>query len=188
MATPLNPDMIIGIDCGKSGAIVYWNKDITKAVKMPESSQEIYEYLKYLHSICERPLVVIERQQLMGKDFSNPGKPYRAMKLVSNFTEIISFLLTLGMPCVQVMPVTWMKKLQIHIKDEEYSSRKKRFVGIAAKKAPTIKVTQWNADAILIVAFARVMMQSDQKWLRDKMTPKDIAILTGELQSFEIQF
>ena len=140
-------NLIIGIDPGKTGAIVYHYTGTqgVEAVKMPKDGHQFRDFLKRIIRPGDKPIVFIERVHIRPTD----GK-VSAAKFKSHYDNLIFVLETLDLPFVQIVPITWQKGLHIWKKGEEKKDRKNRFKEIAASRHPNLKVYLWSADALLI--------------------------------------
>lgn len=161
----MNYDVVIGIDCGKSGSISsYYNKKY-HAVKMPSTSEDVSSYIKYLSSIGNA-IVIVEKVMLRSGDENN-HKMFRMAKLVKNYNEVVTVLKILGVDFVEVFPKTWQNYITPDIKEVDYSIRKKRLkYHVENMLKSHIKVTLWNADALLLVLFGIKKQQFDPFWLQ----------------------
>lgn len=169
-------DAIIGVDPG--GGLAIWRKGVSicHTLKMPKDLHELNDYLVYINSICKQPLAFIEKVNVRPDDIGdrndpvNRGKIYRIETMVKNYTRLQEIFYNMKIPYVLVHPMTWQAKLNLRMKGEEKKDRKNRYKAFAAEKYPNIKrVTLWNADAILIMHFARFMLKNNPEYILDKL-------------------
>ena len=169
----MNIDCIIGIDPGKSGGIVVWRPNFkTEAKKMPAELTDLVEWFAYMNSVCH-PIVFVEKLQMRPDDIvGNPGKAFRIQKMLADFEKLKTILTLTDTPFVLVNPMKWQSALKLRLKGEEKPARKHRYQREAAKLYPDVKVTLWNADALLITHFGRKMLNEDEKWILQNLPVK----------------
>ena len=120
--------------------------------------------MSYLKSIG-KSVVILEKIIFRKGDELN-GKMFRMAKLVRNYNEIVTILKLHRIDFVEVMPKTWQNYITPDIKETDYSIRKKRLKFHAENTLKTaIKVTLYNADALLLVLFGIKKEQFDPFWL-----------------------
>jgi len=150
--------VIIGIDPGAKGAIAFMDKGETMVVSIPETDKDIEEILRWYPG--ERKFAVLEQvhaTKIMG--VSNAfafGGYYRCMRMA---------LSILNIPYELVTPQRWQKDLGIIVRgsgkklsEMTGKDRKDKKAGNRAKAQqlfPDIKITNDNADALLIAYWAR---------------------------------
>jgi hypothetical protein len=166
-----NIDLVVAVDPGKGGAIsVYRNKIIT-TVYMPKTEKDLNDYFKYLREISENPILFCEHVQARPSDMIG-GKAFAIIKMLKQYNELSFCIKSHHIPLIPVYPITWQTRLKIHIKGEDYGERKKRLKLVAQEFHPELKVTLKNCDSILILRFARYMLQNDPDWVSDRF-PQD---------------
>ena len=167
-------DCIIGIDPGKSGGIAVWRpKKKVEVIKMPADLFELSQWFEYMKGVC-KPLVFVEKVQLRPDDVNdNPGKAFRVQKLLSEFEKLKTIITMCGIPFVLAHPLKWQNELKLRIKGEEKPERKKRIQRAAAECYKDVKVTLWNADALMIMHFGRYMLQNNLRWVLENL-PKQM--------------
>lgn len=147
--------VIIGIDPGMSGgiAVLSMEGDVIDVSKMPETKQDIYEYLLEFASDEEStPVCYLE-------DVGH-GLPGQSSKATATFARhcghLEMALLALRIQTFTVTPNKWMKSYQLG-KSSEYEKRvwKNRLKEKAQQLFPSVKVTLANADALLIAEYGR---------------------------------
>lgn len=171
MEKELNIDCIIAIDAGANGGISVYSEGQVTSVKMPREVAKVAEYIKYWQSI-RRPIVFLEKLSVRPDDTSvgedgnvNMGKLYRIQKMIANFEGLKAAIQFCGVPYVLVHPMKWQSGLKLRIKGEEKAERKNRYKQVASTLYPKQKVALWNADALLIMHFARVVLKNDLPWV-----------------------
>ena len=146
---------IIGIDPGAGGAMVVWNKGISKIYKCPKDTETMADIVK---------------ESLYINKTKNIGEVFAYMELVhamphdgrsslfkfgTNYGKWLGILGAFKVPTTLVSPQRWMKywkdKLNIELSKDK-SSRKRELKEIASHYTDK-KVTLYNADAILITMY-----------------------------------
>ena len=176
-----NIDTIIGIDPGASGGLaVFQPGKLTRAVKMPKNIQSLRDFLAY-YAENFRPVVFLEKLSVRPDDVkvegeqANLGKLFRVQKMMENYYELKTIIETAGIPFIQVHPVKWQTSLKLRKlgSKEEKRDRKKRYQRHAAGLYPEVKVTLWNADALLIMHFGRWALINDPNWVREQLPGRE---------------
>ena len=154
--------LIIGVDPGRSGGIasLLYNRKKNhvasiRAVKMPETLQEINEYLIYLIRECKHDghVLYIEKLQMMPSDLEG-FKAFRIAKMLKGYEQMIGAFKTNGFNYVEVIPRKWQGKF-IAKRIKEKKDRKHTFQRIAGEKYPTVKNTLAVSDALCILEYGR---------------------------------
>ena len=160
-------DAIIGIDPGKGGAIALYRNNKTTVVGMPQDDKDLKDFFSYLVDITENPIVFIERVQMRPSD-AHGGKQFGILKMIRQYDSIVHRIKDCRMPFIPVTGQSWQKKQGLHIKGEDYQKRKRRLKEAAQVLYPEQKVTLKNCDALLILRFARFILQNDRKWVEER--------------------
>jgi len=177
---------IFGIDPGKSnGGFAKWNGERYEvwSIKKITSFDALVDFWKYQAEICKLPLVFIEQITTYPADFGNEGmtnekrsmmigRMYQMNKLKDHYVELRSALKLANIQFIEVMPSSWQKYLEIHKSGEDYKIRKERYKDIAASWFPSIQVTAWNSDALLLIEFGRKKLKYDNRWILNKLKKK----------------
>lgn len=170
-AKELKIDCIIAIDAGANGGISVYSQGQVESVKMPKNIKDVAEYINYWKGI-RKPIVFLEKINVRPDDASvgadgkvNMGKLYRIQKMMANFESLKAAIQFCDVPYVLVHPMKWQSGLKLRIKGEEKTERKARYKSIAKSFYPRQNVTLWNADALLIMHFARYILVNDLKWV-----------------------
>ncbi len=168
-------DTIIGIDPGKAGGIAVWNANWAEVetFKMPENVRAMNVLFSELKAIDKKAFVILEKVQLQQGDLGNTGRMFRLQKMFTNYDQIKTVLLIVGIPFIEVKPNEWQKYLRLAKKNEEYADRKRRLREAAKSLYISTKVTLWNADALLLMEFGRRKKQYNPEWFFGKL-PKSI--------------
>lgn len=173
-----NITSIIAIDCGANGGIAVYHNGKVTAVKMPKTIDDFREYLEYWQSISH-PIAFVEKLSVRPDDVTadgngvNMGKLFRIQKMIANFEQMKASIEFSRIPLVLVHPMKWQNGLKLRIKGEEKKARKNRYKEIAQNLYPSINATLWNADALLILQFARKAMVNDKEWVRENLAQKE---------------
>ena len=175
MYDKIKADAVIGIDPGKQGGIAIYTKEdgMVRTVRMPESTDDLAELLSY-YKQNYMPIAFLEKLNLHRSDTEVPGKVFGIQKLLQNYAQLRTVLELNGIPFVMVHPLSWENKLGLRVRGlrEEKAQRKRRYRDIAGKIYPGNKVTLWNADALLIMHFGRVMLANDLNWVLSNVPSK----------------
>lgn len=187
----INPERLLaievfGIDPGASGGIAKYKECRTESWKMPKNFDDLCDFFDYQKSICERPLIALEKVQLWqgdekDKSGKNVGRQFRIQKMLNHYAELRSAIRSRGFEFIEVAPVTWQSYLKIRIKDEERSVRKNRFKDIAGELYPSQKVTLNTADALLLVEFLRRKIKYDPLSLIQLIQKRD-----GKMEGYKM--
>ena len=163
----LDFDGVIGIDPGTNGGIAVWRPgQPLQTIKMPRDLSDIREYLRYIKEITSRPIVFIEKVQLRSDDIrDNPGKAFRIQQLLMSFQKLKDFIEVEEIPYVLIHPLSWQSTLKLRKQSEDKAERKNRYKEAAGHYYPGVKVTLWNADAILITHAGRKKLKYEQDWV-----------------------
>lgn len=172
---------IIGIDPGTNGGIaVDLQGQNPKVAKMPKDITELRDFFAY-YAENYKPIVFLEKLSVRPDDVSadgsraNMGKLYRIQKMMANYEHLKTLLEVSGIPYVRVHPASWQTKLGLRVRGvhEEKAVRKKRYQEHAAKLYPGVKVTLWNADALLIMRFGRWALLNEPKWVKEQLPERE---------------
>lgn len=181
MEQKIKINCVIGIDPGANGGLaIYIPGRLTKVAKMPKDLTELRDFFAY-YAENYKPIVFLEKLSVRPDDIktdgtgTNMGKLYRIQKLIANFEHLKALIETSGIPYVMVHPMTWQTKLKlrIHGMQEEKADRKRRYAQLAAAQYQEIKVTLWNADALLIMHFGRWALVNDAKWVKANLPERE---------------
>lgn len=162
---------VIGIDPGKNGGIAVENDGV---FRMPTDVLEVGGLLKRY----EEPLVFLEKICIRPDDMSF-GKASRVQKMLANYERLKGSLELNGIPYVMVHPMTWQKGAGLRLQGahEEKQARKRRYREAAEKLYPNIRVTLWNADALLILRFGQITLAQNRSWLYSNLPSQFKGIL-----------
>ena len=171
-------DVIIGVDCGKQGGIAVYAEDNVKVIKMPKDLNELTPFLQY-YKDNYNPIAFIEKLTVRPDDISvqggqaNFGKMFRIQRMLADYERLKLIFETAGVPFCLCHPMTWESRMKVRSQIKlEKAERKKRYADFAKKWFPQVKVTLWNADALLILAFGQMMIESDPKWVLSNLPTK----------------
>lgn len=145
------PDLICGIDPGIAGGISILDRDggVVGAWPMPETEHETVELIAEFAGRISK--AVIERVQPM------PTGTIAMFKLGRSYGLLRGILSVLAIPFDEVGAKTWQKSLGIVYPREKTNGTNKKT--ITRQKAqqlfPSVKVTNGNADSLLLAEYAR---------------------------------
>lgn len=164
-------DVIIGIDPGASGGIAVWRPNaVPVTVKIPKSINEIVKYLEYWKEVGN-VLVFLEKVQMFRSD--DQGKQFRINAMLAGYERLKNALEVAGIPFVPVHPMSWQSYLKLRKKGEFKKVRKERYKSVAQEWFPEVKVTLWNCDALLLVAFGLKKKRDEPEWIQG-LLPGDV--------------
>lgn len=181
MERKITINCVIGIDPGANGGIaVFIPGRNTKALKMPKDITELRDFFAY-YVENYKPVVFLEKLSVRPDDVvvqgdrAAMGKLYRIQKLMANFEHLKALIETAGIPYVMVHPMTWQTKLKLRVRGNktEKAERKHRYQEKAASLYPEIKVTLWNADALLLMHFGRWALVNEPKWVKAQLPERE---------------
>ncbi|WP_303841548.1 hypothetical protein [Selenomonas ruminantium] len=177
----MKTNCIIGIDPGASGGIaIYIPGQLVRVVKMPKDPADFRDLLGY-YKENYTPLVFMEKLTVRPDDIAvqagaaNMGKLYRIQKMIANFEHMKALMEADGIPFVLVHPQSWQTRLKLRTRGEheEKDVRKRRYQAYAASQYPSVRVTLWNADALLIMHFGRWALVNDLQWVKSNLPTKE---------------
>ena len=181
MENKIKINCVIGVDPGAAGGLaVYIPNEKTKAVKMPKDITELRDFFLY-YAENYKPIVFLEKLSVRPDDVTaeggkaNLGKLYRIQKLMANYEHLKATIETTGIPFVMVHPMRWQTDLKLRErgKHEEKAERKHRYQEKAGQLYPGVKVTLWNADALLLMHFGRWALVNEPKWVKAQLPERE---------------
>lgn len=164
----LDFDCIIGIDPGVNGGLAVWRpNEPLRTIKMPKELNDLREYVQYIKSICQRPIIFLEKVQLRADDVrDNPGKAFRIQQLLMAFQRLKDYIEVENVPYVLMHPISWQNTLKLRTQREETKTeRKNRYKQAAEHYYPGLTATLWNADAVLIMHAGRYKLKNEPNWV-----------------------
>lgn len=181
MEENLAVNCIIGIDPGASGGLAVFIPGYhTIVAKMPKDIATLRIFFAY-YAENYTPVVFLEKLTVRPDDVSVEGgraamgKMYRIQKMMANYEHLKALLEVCGVPYVMVHPMSWQTKLGLRRRGEksEKAERKRWYKERAAELYPDVRVTLWNADALLLTHFGRWALVNDAKWVRANMPERE---------------
>lgn len=166
-----NLPIILGVDPGVSGAIssalfnrVTHELHMHRAHLMPTNTAEISKVIDHIID-GRKAFVFIENITIQGppKEGESKFKIFRSKKLMDNYKQLITIFEMKGIPVESIMPMVWQTALQLRVKTDTYTERKKRFRTYATKTFQAVKVDAKNADAWCLVEYGRRRMIYEPK-------------------------
>ena len=134
----------IGIDPGQNGGIAVIDNTVT-VYKMPKQEIEMFNILsQYKDYICYIETVHSMPRQGVASTF----------KFGYNYGIIHMAAVAAKLEVINILPQVW-QKLYIKTKSKDKKEHKNRLKSIAQELFPNVKVTLWNADALLIANYAK---------------------------------
>lgn len=150
-----NPKAIMGIDPGANGAIaVLSDAGDVSSYKMPDTPKDLFDLLKGLknkyHLECTLEKVG-GMPKMGGSSMFNFGKGYGYLEMALIANEIKT---------TTVSPQAWQKTFLIGTKSKLSTTEwKNKLKAKAQQLYPSLKVTLGNADALLILEYAKNQMK-----------------------------
>ena len=141
--------MLLGIDPGTSGgvAFIYTHKGVwhvAHAGKCPETIQDMVTILRCHGGV--NPQAVLERVHSM------PGQGVVSVFTFGrNYGRWEGALTACSIPYVDITPAVWMKHFGAMPKERK--ARKNHLKHLAQQRFPDVKVTLYNADALLMAVY-----------------------------------
>jgi len=138
-------NLICGIDPGMTGGISFltYTGTVVSSIKMPETEQEVTDAFRaYAELTC---FALIEKLQPMFKT-----SKVAMFKLGRSYGTLRGVLIALQIPFDEVRPQKWQTYMGCLTKGNKAVSRQK-----AQQLWPTTKITNANADSLLIAEYAR---------------------------------
>ena len=181
MENNIKINCVIGVDPGAAGGLaVFVPGKLAKTVKMPKDITELKEFFAYFAEYYS-PIVFLEKLSVRPDDVAVDGgkaalgKLYRIQKMMANYEHLKAIIEAAGIPYVMVHPCSWQTKLNLRVKGEqvEKRERKRRYQMRAAALYPEVKVTLWNADALLIMHFGRWALVNEPKWVKANLPERE---------------
>lgn len=175
---------VMGIDPGSGGGIAIYiageRFPEVRTAKMPNDISELGEFFGY-YKENYKPIVFLEKLSVRPDDVfleaggKALGKLYRIQKMMANFEHLKALMETTGIPYVMVHPASWQTALKLRINGfkEEKRDRKRRYKDYAEKLYPQMKVTLWNADALLIMHFGRFALANKIDWVKAQLPERE---------------
>ncbi len=181
MENKLKVNVVVGVDPGFGGGIaVFIPGQNVKVVKMPKDISDLRDFFQY-YADTYHPIVFLEKLSVRPDDVmsdgtgANMGKLYRIQKMMANFEHLKAIIETAGIPYVLTHPLTWQTKLKLRVRGEheEKADRKRRYQEHAAQLYPGVRVTLWNADALLIMHFGRWALVNEPTWVKANLPERE---------------
>ena len=146
--------LIVAIDPGVNGGLPLLDREgVVTVQKMPRTDIDVVSFLVEVSNTAKEVDCYLEEPPLYaGKNI--PGSAIG--KLMWNTGVLYGAAVTLGWKMHRVRPAIWQKAHTCGTKGELSSTAwKNKLKARAAELFPTVDVTLWNADALLILDAAR---------------------------------
>ena len=181
MEQKIKINCVIGVDPGANGGIaIFIPGQNAKVVKMPKDISRLSDLFDY-YAEYYKPIVFLEKLSVRPDDVAvngtkpNMGKMYRIQQMMANYERLKLTIENAGVPYVLVHPMSWQTSLKLRVRGEheEKADRKRRYQEHAGKLYPGIKVTLWNADALLLMHFGRWALVNNTEWVRKQLPERE---------------
>ena len=147
--------LIIAVDPGVNGgiAVLFPSEGNVEVHKMPSTDWDVVTLMADLSTKAKDVDLFLEEPPL----FAGKGIPGSAIgKLMWNTGILYGAAIAMGWKVHRIRPAIWMKAHPVGTKgDLTTTAWKNKLKSRAAELYPTIDVTLWNADALLILDAAR---------------------------------
>lgn len=146
--------LIVAIDPGVNGGIALLDRDgVVQVQKMPGTDIDVVSFLVEVSNTAKEVDCYLEEPPLYaGKNI--PGSAIG--KLMWNTGVLYGAAVCLGWKMHRIRPAIWQKAHTCGTKGERSSTEWKNVLKArAAELFPTVDVTLWNADALLILDAAK---------------------------------
>ena len=146
--------LIVAIDPGVNGGIALLDRDgVVQVQKMPGTDYEVVSFLVEVSNTSKDIDCYLEEPPL----FAGKNIPGSAIgKLMWNTGVLYGAAVCLGWKMHRVRPAIWQKAHHVGTKGEQSTTAwKNKLKARAAELFPTVDVTLWNANALLILDAAK---------------------------------
>ena len=146
--------LIVAIDPGVNGGLALLDREgLVTVQKMPGTDYEVVSFLVEVSNTAKEIDCYLEEPPL----FAGKAIPGSAVgKMMFNVGILYGAAVTLGWKMHRVRPAIWQKAHTCGTKgDLTMTAWKNKLKARAAELFPTVDVTLWNADALLILDAAR---------------------------------
>jgi hypothetical protein len=146
--------LIVAIDPGVNGGLALLDRDgLVTVQKMPETDIDVVSFLVEVSNTAKEIDCYLEEPPL----YAGRNIPGSAIgKLMWNTGVLYGAAVCLGWKMHRVRPAIWQKAHPVGTKgDLTTTAWKNKLKARAAELFPTVDVTLWNADALLILDAAR---------------------------------
>lgn len=147
--------IVISCDPGTNGGIAVFDGIRMEAYRMPETYPDIYESLKEIRDTYIADNDIVAYMENVGH-----GMPGQSSKATATFARHNGHLemafYALGIRTEMVTPQKWMKSYSNSVgssKGMEKNDWKNKLKGEAQRLFPSMKITLWNADAVLLANY-----------------------------------
>lgn len=145
--------LFFGVDPGKSGAIAALDAsgNCVGSVRLCETPHDIWSWLRDKSSHCDKSFAVLERVS------ARPGQGVSStFKFGTSYGMAKGLLVAAGIPHEEKTPSVWMRHMGLTSpKGTSKTDHKRKLKQRAQELWPDVKVTNKEADALLIAEFAR---------------------------------
>jgi hypothetical protein len=149
MTTP-----VMAIDPGKNGGIAFFNDGKIEVFDMPSTVRDMLDF--FTDRVIPETIVVMEE---VGGYIGRPMPGSRMFSFGRQFGNLEACIMATGCRLELVKPQKWQKGLSLGTSKgmSSHGEWKNKLKAEAQRLYPNIKVNLKNADAILILEYARKM-------------------------------
>ena len=151
----MNKPTIVAIDPGVNGGIAVFtpSEGTIELHKMPGTDWDVVNLIKDIHLAKGRVVLYLEEPSTGGW---GPASKHSIGKLQFNVGILYGAAIGMGWEVHRVKPAIWMKTHPVGIKGDRTDTQWKNVLkSRAAELFPSVDVTLWNADALLILDAAK---------------------------------
>ncbi len=145
-----HPKEFIAIDPGVSGGIAWKLAYGIRAIKMPETEDDICGKIKEIYYHLDKPTCVVEE---VGGYIGRPQPGSRMLVFGRNFGYCLGVLKCLGARVVLVRPQKWQSILDLGKSEGNRTKWKNKLKQKAQDLFPNLDVTLSTADALLLLEY-----------------------------------
>jgi hypothetical protein len=146
---------LVAVDPGVNGGVAYFDhgEGVVTVHKMPGTDYEVCQLLADISIKAREVELFLEEPPL----FAGKGIPGSAIgKLMWNTGILYGAAIAMGWKVHRIRPAIWMKAHSVGTKGERSTTEWKNVLkSRAAELFPSVDVTLWNADALLILDAAK---------------------------------
>ena len=173
---------VIAIDPGRAGGLAVFIKGEpnVRTARMPKDVGELQAFFQHYNENYNT-IVFLEKLSVRPDDVAveggnaNLGKLYRIQQMMADYEHLKAMLEIVGLPYVMVHPSSWQAKLKLRLPGQkmEKAERKRLYKQMASHWYPEVKTTLWNADALCLLQFARLVLVNDLKWVLSNIPQRE---------------
>lgn len=165
---------VITIKIGKSHGLATIKGDKIEVYKYPNSVVDLKFLLQGLTKDV-KPIIAIETITLAGLKYMPHMAQQSKKRMFNQYQQVLSVMIDLDIPFVEVPERTWVKYLGLERPLEE---KKEKWIRIGnacvywfGGKAA---VSRWNHRSLLLLRFMILKLQTDSNWIKERINNKEL--------------